>query len=437
MDKELATQKIRVSIVDIDGILRGKFITYDKYQSILKSGMGFCSVIFSWDVNDQCYDNVETTGIHTGYHDIVAKVDEESGKLIPWNNTRFYMMDFPNFEACPRNLLKKIIWRGKNMGFQSNFGLEYEWFNFLESSNQLYQKGFNNLTPVNYGNFGYSHLRLSQNSDYCHDLIEKLAAVNIDIEGLHTETGPGAYEIALKYQEALKMADSAILFKSIVKEVSNNFGITPTFMAKIDQNIAGCGCHIHQSLTNIKTGKNAFFDLGNKEDNMSDTMKYFLAGQIHCLPYILPFFAPTINSYKRLVEGYWAPTRPSWGIENRTTTHRIITGGKNTRIECRVGGADLNPYLAIAASLASGLYGIQEKIELPKKVEGSAYQLDIQPLPKDLSEAVKKMKSNPKLLTQLFGTKFYNHFVKTREWECQKFREQVTDWEKKRYFEII
>tara|TARA_B100000674_G_scaffold497526_1_gene531627 strand:+ start:945 stop:2315 length:1371 start_codon:yes stop_codon:yes gene_type:complete len=433
---EMTPDKIRVAIVDIDGVLRGKYITSDKYESIKKNGMGFCSVIFSWDVNDECYDNVESTGLHTGYHDIIAKVDKKTETLIPWSNTLFYMMDFPNFEACPRNLLKNIVSKGRKMGYQANFGLEYEWFNFAETSNELHEKEFKNMKKMNHGNFGYSHLRLSQNGNYCNELMEKLAAVNIEIEGLHTETGPGAYEIALKYCETLKMADTAVFFKTIVKEVSNGYGITPTFMAKIDKDIAGCGCHIHQSLSEIESGKNIFFD-GTEENNMSEVMKYFLAGQLYCLPYILPFFAPNINSYKRLVEGYWAPTRSSWGVENRTTTHRVVKARKNTRIECRVGGADLNPYLAIAASLASGLYGIRKKLELPKKIDGNAYKSELESLPKDLAGAVEKMKSKISLLNDLFGEKFVNHFIKTREWECKKYREHVTDWEKKRYLEII
>jgi len=223
-----------------------------------------------------------------------------------------------------------------------------------------------------------------------------------------------------------------------VKEIAYRFGIVPTFMAKWDQKLPGCSGHLHQSLWDAAGTKNLFHDEADP-NRMSDTFKSFLAGQMHCLPEILPFFAPNVNSYKRLVDGYWAPTRVTWGLDNRTTAFRVIPGSaKSTRIEVRVPGSDVNPYLAMAASLASGLYGIEHNLELTDKpVVGSAYKEDRgQRLPRNLQEATLRL-ADSKVAREIFGHEFVDHFVRTRMWEWRQFQDAVTDWERARYFEII
>ena len=211
-----------------------------------------------------------------------------------------------------------------------------------------------------------------------------------------------------------------------------------SFMAKQTSELPGCSGHVHQSLWNTDKTKNLFFD-DSTIDNMSDIMRSYIAGQLHCLPYILPMFAPTINSYKRLVEGAWAPTTLSWGIDNRTTALRILAQGeKSARVEHRVVGSDVNPYLAMAACLASGLYGVKNKLKLniPKTI-GNGYEEENKiKLPSNLFEASEQMK-NSKLAKELFGETFVAHFTGTREWEWRQFGKEVTDWELKRYFEII
>ena len=253
---------------------------------------------------------------------------------------------------------------------------------------------------------------------------------------MHTETGPGTYEAAISYSNILEAADRAVLFKTSVKEIAYQHGIMATFMAKVNEQLPGCGGHVHQSLWN-REGNNAFYH-DTDPANMSEVMKQYIAGQLYCLPELLPMYAPTINSYKRLVEGAWAPTTHTWAIDNRTVALRVLAGGANScRLETRVIGADVNPYLAMAAALASGLYGINNKLSLQPPTTGNGYaDRSHGTLPATLAEATAKMKQST-IAAEILGEPFVQHFVETREWEWKQHLKAVTDWEMKRYFEII
>jgi glutamine synthetase len=240
------------------------------------------------------------------------------------------------------------------------------------------------------------------------------------------------------YSDILEAADRAVLFKTAVKEIAYRHGIMATFMAKIREDLPGCGGHVHQSLWDKGKKENLFYE-EKDGDKMSATMRSYLAGQLYCLPFILPFFAPTVNSYKRLVEGAWAPTTLTWSIDNRTVALRALPAGKKScRLETRVMGADVNPYLAMAACLASGLYGIRHQLQLDQPpVKGNGYaDSSYGVLPTTLQEATERMKSSD-VATELFGDVFVRHFVQTREWEWRQHLKAVTDWEYRRYFEII
>jgi glutamine synthetase len=285
--------------------------------------------------------------------------------------------------------------------------------------------------------FGYSILRLNQSRDYVNALMDDLAAFRVPIEGLHTETGPGVLEAAILYADPLEAADRAVLFKSGSKEIAHRFGIMPSFMAKWNAALPGCSGHIHQSLWDEAGKKNLFFD-ARAEHGMSEIFSHFIAGQLECMRDFLPLYAPTINSYKRLVEGAWAPTKANWGIDNRTTALRAIPGSnKSTRLETRVNGSDSNPYLALAAALASGLYGIEKKLELRPPVSGSGYDdKKAKVLPSNLEEATERFERSA-LAREFFGDEFVEHFAATRHWEWRQYGRAVSDWELQRYFEII
>jgi glutamine synthetase len=432
-------KKIKFAVSDIDGILRGKIVHKDKFFEIIEKSIGFCDVVFGWDVNDSCYDNSMFTGWHTGYPDAEVKIDIDTYRTIPWdNNIPFFLGDYNGSSVCPRSLLKNIRQQCYELGFYPLFSLEFEWYNFEGNPNSLSEKNYFDLKPISPGMFGYSILRPSLKSDYFNSLFDYLDRFDIQIEGFHTETGPGVYEAAIRHDEILRAADKAILFKTSVKEIAYKFGIIASFMAKWNQNLPGCGGHIHQSLWDMEQNKNLFYEEKNPL-KISELMKSYIAGQLKCLPEILPMYAPTVNSYKRLIEGAWAPTTVSWAHDNRTTALRVLNKDMNsTRLETRVPGSDINPYLAMAASLASGLYGIKNKLKLEvPESKGSAYKnSENEKLPSGLSESTEKMK-NSSIARELFGEGFVEHFVKTREWEWKQFSKEVTSWELKRYLEII
>ena len=436
--------KVKIAFTDIDGILRGKYISTEKFLSVVENGMSFCDVIFGWDAADAVYDNVKYTGWHTGYPDSPAVIDINTFRKIPWeNDLPFFLGELTDAKGspstvCPRQLLKKILNDAGKQGYTPFFAQEFEWYNFAETPQTANDKQFRNLTPLTPGMFGYSILRSSLENTYFSDLFELLKKFNVPLEGIHTETGPGTYEAAINYSGILEAADRAVLFKTAVKEIAYKHGIMATFMAKINENLPGCGGHVHQSLWD-KTGKKNLFHDEKDKMKMSELMKSYVAGQLFCLPHVLPMFAPTINSYKRLVEGAWAPTTLTWGLDNRTVALRILSGGsKSCRLETRVIGADVNPYLAMAACLAAGLYGIKNKMKLkqPASVGNGYTDYSNGVLPSTLIEATLQMKES-KVAKELLGAAFVEHFALTREWEWKQHLKAVTDWEYRRYFEII
>lgn len=442
--KEHPTLKIKLAITDIDGVLRGKVIHKDKFLSVAESSFGFCDVVFGWDAADVAYDNTTYTGWHTGYPDVQACIDLATFRKIPWDHDiPFFLADFthPQGDAapvCPRSLLKKIKKQAAEAGFLPLFSQEFEWFNFQETPDALKDKSFRDIRPMTPGMFGYSLLRSSYKHAFFNDLFDLMCQFDVPLEGLHTETGPGVYEAAILYSDILEAADRAVLFKTGTKEIAYRHGIMASFMAKWSMDLPGCSGHVHQSLWDQTGKQNLFFDEAD-DNHMSPLMQSYVAGQLYCLPHILPMFAPTINSYKRLVEGAWAPTTLTWGSDNRTTALRVLTDNpKAARLETRVCGSDANPYLAMAACLASGLYGIKNNLSLeqPKTLGNGYEELRYGVLPRNLDEATQAMK-NSDIAPALFGREFVDHFVSTREWEWRQFAQTVTDWELKRYFEII
>ncbi len=441
---ERGVEKIKLAITDIDGVLRGKLISFEKFRSVIQKGFGFCDVVFGWDAGDAAYDNVKFTGWHSGYPDATAMVDLDTYRQVPWeDDLPFFLADFRDasgneLPVCPRSLLKRITAQAEDAGYLPQFSQEFEWFNFVNNTTELYENKFRDLKPMTQGMFGYSILRASQESSFFHDLFDLLLKFKVPLEGIHTETGPGVYEAAILYAGVIEAADRAVLFKSGVKEIAHRHGLIASFMAKWNENLPGCSGHVHQSLWSADGKRNLFFDKKAKS-GMSSLMEHYLAGQLACLPHILPMFAPTVNSYKRLVEGAWAPTTITWAIDNRTTALRALPGSATgCRLETRVVGSDANPYLAMAGCLASGIYGIRNKLKLKTAATlGNGYK-DTRNgrLPSNLWEASMAMKQSA-LARELFGDAFTDHFTATREWEWRQFSKVVTDWELKRYLEII
>jgi glutamine synthetase len=283
--------------------------------------------------------------------------------------------------------------------------------------------------------FGYSWLRASEQAPLTHALIDGCAAFDLELEGFHTETGPGVYEAAIRYDSLARAADKAALFKTVVKEIAARHGVMPCFMAKWNKSLPGCSGHLHQSLWTA-TGEPVFPDARGPR-GMSKAFQHYVAGQLLLMPAFTALIAPTINSYKRMVRGAWSPTLATWGVDNRTTALRVIPGSKSsTRVEYRLAAADMNPYIAMAASVASGLYGIEHEVPLPPETAGNGYDAKAEALPATLREAVARLGA-AKEARELLGETFVDHYLRTRDWECRQFESAVTKWELERYFEII
>lgn len=445
--KKKNISRVKVAVTDIDGVLRGKYIALEKFESILNGTGGFCDCVFGWDVNDVLYDNATFTGWHTAYPDALFKVDVNTERFLPDENVPFFLAEFvgpdgkSEHPVCPRNTFKRVMNKARSMGFGVNLAFEYEFFVFDETPNSVREKNYADLKPMTPGMFGYSVIRNSVHSDLYNEFMDYCIQMGVPIEGLHCETGPGVWEAALKYDDALLSVDKASVFKTFTKVFFQKRALMATFMARWSLNYPGQSGHIHQSLYNSKTKKSVFYNK-SAPHGMSEIMESYVAGQVKYIKSFLPMTSPTINSYARLVKGFWAPTAATWGVENRTTALRVIPGSeKSQRVEFRVGSADANPYLAAAAVVGAGLMGIEQGLKLGKPVHGNAY--DVQEslpeslqFPTNLRDSVGNLRSS-KEARDLFGKEFVAHFLSTREWEVREYEKAITDWQLKRYFEII
>ena len=431
---------VKVGVFDIDGILRGKYMSTSKFLSALESGFGFCDVVLGWDANDELYDNVTYTGWHTGYPDAPVKILPETCRDLPYEDTVLFLGEFdgPAAAVGPRATLRRVIDKAAAMGFSADAALEFEFFVFDETPDSVREKGYRNLKPIAPGTFGYSVIRNSVWSEFYEGLLETSELMDFPIEGLHEETGPGVLEAAVAVDSAMSAADKAALFKTFTKIYAQKQDMMATFMAKWSPDWPGQSGHLHISLRDAD-GKSAFYD-PSAEQGMSQTMRHFVAGCQKLMPQVLAMVSPTINSFSRMVPGAWAPTNATWGVENRTCALRVIPGSaKSQRVEYRLCAADVNPYLGLAAVLASGLHGIENELPLAPQLEGNAYTQQLPAdtaLPTTLWDAAQALKDSA-AARAAFGDEFVEHFAATREWEEREFRKSITDWELKRYFEII
>jgi len=442
--KERDVFQVKLGLTDIDGVIRGKYVGLEKFASLLSKQGGFCDCVFGWDVDDQLYDAGRYTGWHTGFPDASYRLIVDSERWLPDENCPFFIGEFAVAEGshpiCPRSVLSRVLEEYSDLGLRVRSGFEYEFFVFDETPHTAQDKDYRNLIPLTPGNFGYSVLRASAQSMNFLDLMDWCRQMDCDIEGLHCETGPGVWEAALQSQMGIDAADRANLFKTFAKVFFQKRDLMATFMAKWSMDYPGQSGHYHFSVCD-ENDINVFAD-GAALDGMSEAQRFAVGGLQRYLSELLPMLAPTINSYTRLVKGAWAPTAATWGLENRTAAIRVIPGGSSSqRIECRVGGADANPYLVAAAVLSAGLAGIREKLEPERAIQGNAYEIE-DSLPEhlrfatNLADAADKMHKSG-LARRAFGDEFVEHFVMSRRWEVQEYQRNLNNWQLRRYFEII
>ena len=440
-------KRVKLAFTDVDGVHRGKYVSLEKFASIVEDGAGLCDCVLGWDIDDQLYDKARFTGWHTAFPDARYEVDLASERrLLEENGTPLFLLTLVGeggklHPICPRSLLKRVLAVAESMGYRAELAFEYEFFVFEETAHSVREKDYRDLKNLTPGNFGYSILRSSTESELYHEFMDYCEGMDTAIEGLHCETGPGVWEAALTHRNALAMADAAALFKTFTKVFFQKRDLLATFMAKWSMDYPGQSGHLHQSLIDTKTGQNVFHEEG-ADHGMSPLLANFVGGHQQFLKPFLPFYAPTINSYTRLVKGFWAPTAATWGIDNRTCALRVIPGSaKSQRLELRVGGADGNPYLVAAASIAAGLLGIEHGISPTPPVVGNAYEVeDSLPanlqLASNLRDATRDLQASAEAV-EMFGAEFVEHYACSRDWEVREYERHVNDWQLRRYFELI
>ncbi|MFN0191750.1 MAG: glutamine synthetase family protein [Aestuariivirga sp.] len=430
------------AMVDLQGRLIGKRFHAQFFVDGGHEETHGCNYLLGVDIEMEPVPGYKATSWEKGYGDFVLKPDLATLRKTPWlPGTALVLCDVLDHHThedvphSPRAILKKQLKRLEGMKLKSYMASELEFFLFDDSYEIAHQKGYRNLKTAGYYIEDYHVLQTSKEEVYMRALRNGLAGAGIPVENSKGEWGPGQEEINVKYAEALEMADRHAVIKNGAKEIAYGIGKAVSFMAKWDYGMAGNSSHIHQSLWTLD-GKPAFFDKG-ADHGMSETMKHYMAGQLEHASEITYFLAPYINSYKRFMAGTFAPTRAVWSFDNRTAGFRLCGADtKAIRTECRIGGADLNPYLAFAALIAAGLDGMERKLALEPVVSGDIYDTSrkLREIPKTLREATALLDGS-KFLRKVMGDDVIDHYVHTAKWEQFEFDRRITDLELKRGFE--
>src|SRR5215471_10211769 len=444
---------VKIGAPDIEGVYRGKRVAARHFLHSLEEGFGQCDVLFGWDIGEVVLPNLQFSNWERGFADIVMKPDLATFGVEPWEDhvgsaiCDLWSEQGEQVTIAPRYVLQHVLERAHAMGYEALAAAELEFRFFRETQMSLRDKDFGpDLTPLNPGFNCYAISQASADEHVLGRIARMMRDRGIEIEGYNREHGPGMYEMNMRYAEAVTAADYTMLYKNGVKEICHQLGLTASFMAKWNDQEDGSSGHSHMSLWDTSRERNVFWEEG-AEGQMSETMRHFLAGVLEKLPECMALYAPVINSYKRYVEGTWAPLNTTWGMDNRTCSVRIINvNRKAIRIENRVPGADANFYLVFAATLASGLYGIERELELPPRLDGNAYDdatvararelSHVRPLARNLTAATDLLEKS-EAAREYFGDEFVEHFVATRRWEVSEYDKAVTNWDRQRYLELI
>ncbi len=444
---------IKIGAPDMEGVFRGKRVASKFFLGSLEDGFAQCDVLFGWDIAENVLPNLKFSNWERGFADVVMKPDLSTFADVPWeDNVASCICDLWSEHGdpvtiSPRYILNNLVERARGLGFEPMAASELEFRFFRENQMSLRDKDFGpNLTPLNPGMNCYAISQASADDHLLGRIARMMRDHGVEIEGYNREHGPGMYEMNIHYGNALTAADRTMLFKTGVKEICHQMGLTACFMAKWNDQEDGSSGHSHMSLWDRNLERNLFWD-ENAEGRMSPLMRQFLAGLLDKLPEFMALYAPVINSYKRYIEGTWAPLNTTWGMDNRTCSVRVINNSKRSiRLENRVPGADANFYLVFSAMLASGLYGIENQLELPARLEGNAYDPatvtaaiergQIKPLARNLTAATDLLEQS-EVAREYLGADFVEHFVATRRWEVKEYEKAVTNWDRRRYLELI
>jgi glutamine synthetase len=446
LTKEVAAGTIDTvvaAMVDLQGRLIGKRFHAEFFVNGGYEETHGCNYLLGVDIEMEPVPGYKATSWEKGYGDFVLKPDMATLRRTPWlEKTALVLCDVLDHHThedvphSPRAMLKKQLKRLDDMNLKAYFASELEFFLFDDDFETCHRKGYRDMKTAGYYIEDYHILQTSKEEVYMRALRNGLNAAGIPVENSKGEWGPGQEEINVRYADALTMADNHAIIKNGAKEIAYGIGKAVTFMAKWDYGMAGNSSHIHQSLWSTDGKTPHFFDK-NGHHGMSKMMQHYLAGQLTHARELTYFLAPYINSYKRFMAGTFAPTKAVWSFDNRTAGFRLCGADtKAIRVECRIGGADLNPYLAFAALIAAGLDGIEKKMELEQVFTGDAYSAaqKLREIPKTLREGIELL-DNSKFLRKALGDDVVDHYVHTGKWEQFEHDRRITDLELKRGFE--
>jgi glutamine synthetase len=436
---------------DTHGVMRGKRLPVSQLRAVLEHGMPLCDVFWVMHVDES--DLVARPEGHVGYFpteklgypDITAVPDLSTARLVPWHDDSLFLLcdwHLPHgggpVPIAPRNVLKSVVERAHAMGFEAYSALELEFYLFDEPLGTHHRKRPAELVPLQERPSTYGVVLGSHQEDISSVIRQSMLEYDLPIEACNPETGPGQFEINLRYDRSLRSADDAFLFKSAVKEVAGQLGFLASFMAKPNHEWAGNSCHTHISLRTLE-GEAVFYDAADP-DGVSATMRHFVGGLLSVMPELTALMAPTPNSYRRFTPYSWAGTTATWGVDNRSTGLRaIVEGPFGTRLEHRQPGGDVNPYVATAVALAGGLHGIANGIDAPELMRDDVYAMPssaVPGLPRSLSEALGLLDGSA-MAREWFGVDFVDHFVAMKRAELAAQALAVTDWEVSRYLEAL
>jgi glutamine synthetase len=429
-----------VGFTDVQGRLVGKRVSARLFvEDIMHHGAECCNYLLTVDVENNTVPGYDFSSWDRGYNDMAMIPDLSTLRLVPWlPGTAMVIADLQTVDhqpvaQSPRSVLRSQIDRLEKMGLVPFVGTELEFILFDDTYREAWAKGYDNLKPSTDYNVDYDLLASTRDEPLLRDIRNNMDAAGMYCEGIKGECNLGQQEIAFRYDTALTTCDNHSIYKSGAKMIADKHGKSLTFMAKFNER-EGNSCHIHISLRG-KDGSAVFSD-EKKEFGMSDTFRHFLAGQIQLMREFTLLFAPNINSYKRYVEGSFAPTAVAWGLDNRTLSLRIVGKGHGMRVEHRVAGGDVNQYLAVSALIAAGIYGIENKLELEEMTRGNAYEADKPHVPTTLKEAADLFEKSA-IAREVFGDEVVDHYVHGARMEIAAFDRAITDWERVRGFERL
>jgi glutamine synthetase len=425
---------VLLAIADMEGRLQGKRLTASHFlNDTLEHGAEGCNYLLAVDVDMETVGGYAMSSWEAGYGDFQMKPDLDTLRPVPWQPGTVMLMadlqweDGRDVVASPRQILRRQLARLEERVFSANAATELEFMVFLDTYEEAWKAGFRDLDPANLYNVDYSLLGSARVEPLIRRIRNEMAAAGLRVENSKGECNLGQHEINIRYDEALRTADNHAIYKNGAKEIAAQEGRSITFMAKFNER-EGNSCHIHCSLatgddSNAFAADQALFDR-------------FIAGQIACMRELTLLFAPHINSYKRFAPGSFAPTAIAWGRDNRTCSLRVVGHGEGLRVENRLPGADVNPYLALSAMIAAGLHGIENELELEPVFEGNAYESDKPRVPHNIYDARDAFASS-EMVREAFGAEVVDHYLNRAQVEIDAFESAVTDWERYRGFERL